>query len=969
MDAIYIFDDYRLDIGNAQLRKMDREIALPPKAFAMLAYLVEHQGLLVTKDELLDAVWGRRYVTEGVLKTTAQILRQALSDDSKTPRYLETVHRRGYRFIAEAIVSSGYTARQLSVKFDFEQPLLVGRGGELQQLQYCLNLAASGKPQLVFLTGEAGIGKTALIEHFLAANAGQVVIGRGQCVEHYGQSEPYLPILEALNGVCRQQGEIAVNVLAHTAPDWLAELPWLNHRNQLKSSSQQIAPNSQARMLRELGELLERWTQDLTLLWVLEDLHWSDWATLDVLAFLARRKNPARWLIIASYRPELTLSANQALAQIVRDLQLHRLAKEIALPLLSEIAVKDYLQRRCGADKYSPELFAAIYRRSEGLPFFVTQLAENIDRLSGDLLQELPEGVQQLIEQQFHRLPADLQKLLSAASVAGAVFNVPLLAELLGQDATAVETHCESLCRNRHFLGRVKTGFLHEEGNYVFLHAYYHEYVYQRLPAIAKSNWHRQTAYWLEQHAPISLDDTVSSLALHFEKGRVFDKAVDYLLKAAANALKRQASHEVIALSQRALTVLEQHFTEIPEPIRNTIALNIQAGIAMRAIQSYGAEEQYRFYRQVLALVGQIDDVKIHLPLAFFHLIRLELIEAEKYARQLLDLAIPHKLDYLELSANLIMASISFTKANSAFMKYAHKVTELYGVKQWGNNSGTAHSAGKVIALHKPNLDATLLSYSAQHPVATLGLMRTCHDWLQGYPQRALQNQQYSLAAAKELEHSPSIAFAFAGMAICKQLIGHWQGMADYCEQAIALAEQYKFDVAWRWSLILKGLGLVGQGQVGFGLEFMQTSIADYLETGSKTLATYFLACYTDACLEHRQLEDANNTLQQALDMMNNYDERFFEAELYRLQGELILVDSPLHSDVAEVQFNKALAVSELQGAKALALRSAVSLARMYRTQDRLDDARRVLHRAYSQFNEGFDTLDLQQARLLLDTF
>jgi DNA-binding winged helix-turn-helix (wHTH) protein len=329
------FGACRLDTINAKLWLGKEALSLPPKTFAVLCYLAEHPGRLVTKEELLDAVWGGRCVSEGVLKTTIQVLRKVLQDDSQAPRYIETQPRRGYRFIAAIRPVAGpmpiLPAQSLA---EISPPLatpFVGREGVLDRLQRYLHQALAGEPRLVFVTGEPGIGKTALIQTFVqhAGGGSGIAAACGQCVEQYGTGAPYLPVLEALNVLCRQGGERPLILLRQYASTWLVHLPWFLTEADRAQLPCEVLGATKERMLREMGEFLERWTADSPLILVLEDLHWSDYATLDLLSYLARRGPPARWLIVGSYRPVEVIVSEHPLKDVKQELRLHGLCQEL----------------------------------------------------------------------------------------------------------------------------------------------------------------------------------------------------------------------------------------------------------------------------------------------------------------------------------------------------------------------------------------------------------------------------------------------------------------------------------------------------------------------------------------------------------------------------------------------------------------------------------------------------------------
>src|SRR5439155_5823954 len=192
-------------------------------------------------------------------------------------------------------------------------PTLVCREVKIAQLHKWLDKARRGERQLVLVTSEAGIGKTALVEVFVASRRAKnnVLVGRGQCIEHYGPGEAYLPVLEALGRLCREPGgKRLIALLYQHAPTWLVQMPALLSAVELAGLQRKAQGATRERMLRELAEAMEVLTTERPLVLWLEDLQWSDVSTLDWLALVARRQEPARLLVIGTYRPvEVIVSA------------------------------------------------------------------------------------------------------------------------------------------------------------------------------------------------------------------------------------------------------------------------------------------------------------------------------------------------------------------------------------------------------------------------------------------------------------------------------------------------------------------------------------------------------------------------------------------------------------------------------------------------------------------------------------
>src|ERR1044072_3647218 len=305
-DRRITFAPYSLDLTNECLWFGTQAIKLRPKAFALLHYLLSRPGQLVTKENLLDAIWPETFVGEAVLKVAVRQIREVLGDDPKSPRFIETAHRRGYPFIGQVgeadlpatlepqfqslLPGSGLRPRVVDLA-----PGVVGRESALSRLDYWLEKMLGGDRQIIFVTGEAGIGKTALVDTFTRrlASTQPIRISRGQCLEQYGTSEAFLPVLEAIGRLCREQWQV-VDVLRTHAPMWLLQMPSLVNASYRESLSREVLGASRERMLREIGEALEALTAGASLVLILADLHWSDYSTLDLISYLARQRHPAQ---------------------------------------------------------------------------------------------------------------------------------------------------------------------------------------------------------------------------------------------------------------------------------------------------------------------------------------------------------------------------------------------------------------------------------------------------------------------------------------------------------------------------------------------------------------------------------------------------------------------------------------------------------------------------------------------------
>jgi DNA-binding winged helix-turn-helix (wHTH) protein len=380
---------FRVDLRNECVWYGAEALHLRPKTFAVLRYFVTHPGRLVPKEELLAAVWPDTVVHEAALNICISQLRRVLGDDPQAPQFIATVHRRGYRFIAalaaaelpvtEPDVTLATGTRPLAVPPALvKAPLIVGREREVQILQGWLEQARHGVRQVVFVTGEPGIGKTTLVDAFVASLAADanLWVARGQCLDQRGTGEAYLPVLDALSRLCRRaDGAHLVELLGHYAPTWLAQMPSLSARASGTVKPQDLSA-SPKRMLREFADAVEAFTADRLLLLILEDLHWSDHATLDLIAWLARRRERAQLLLLGTFRPVDVIVRAHPLQAVRRDLALHGLCADLHLEGLAEAAVREYLGARFPAGQVPSMLARPLHRRTDGHPLFMVQKVE-----------------------------------------------------------------------------------------------------------------------------------------------------------------------------------------------------------------------------------------------------------------------------------------------------------------------------------------------------------------------------------------------------------------------------------------------------------------------------------------------------------------------------------------------------------------------------------------------------------------
>jgi predicted ATPase len=539
-----------------------------------------------------------------VLKVTVRQLREALDDDPKSPRFIETSHRRGYRFIGEI----AETKRELDQSYQdnfsgafFIYTGVVGRDQAMARMHRWLQRMLRGDRQIGFITGEAGIGKTALVDAFARTIPadGSIRVGRGQCLEQYGTGEAYLPVLEAIGRLCREHKQVADVVRAH-APMWLLQMPSLLSASEREQLSRGTSGATRERMLREMGEALDVLTAQVPLVLILEDLHWSDYSTLDLISYLATRRQRAHLMLIGTFRNVELVVSGHPLKAVKQELLAKQLCRELPLEYLTESAVSDYLSVTFPGNRFPSGLAGLIHQRTDGNPLFMVNAAnyllesglivlrDNTWELAVDINNVelgVPDNIKQMIERHVDHLDADTQRTLEAASVAGVEFSTPALAAGLEEDPRVVEARCNELARQRQYIqecgvhdlpnGEVVTRF-------GWVHALYQNVLYDRLPAARRVKLHRLIAERGEEVYGQRAVEISAELAMHFERGRNYKRAAYYLKSGANNAIRRFAYQEAVDLARRGIELINQ-LPETREIVNEALCLHLTLGVPLRS--------------------------------------------------------------------------------------------------------------------------------------------------------------------------------------------------------------------------------------------------------------------------------------------------------------------------------------------------------------------------------------------------
>ena len=961
------FGPFRLDLGGGGLRSGDARVAIQARPLAVLRYLAERPGRVVSADELLREVWEGVVVTRGALKVAVRALREALGDDADEPRYVETVGREGYRFLGDA---GGAARRAPAATPRARARAMVGRDRDLARLLKAHRESSGGARRIVLVSGEAGIGKTTLVDRLLdeVARSGTFV-ARGQCLERHGEGEAYLPVLEALGRLARDgDGDWLAAALRSHAPSWAAQIAGLGDAD--PDDRDAWTPE---RMLRELADALAVATRARSLVLALEDLHWSDHATLDLLSCIAQRREAARLLVVGTYRP-----SDVADGHPLRSLKQHLVAKgqceELSLELLACDDVAEYLRRELGDSADLPALAGALHAHTAGNALFMASVVD--DLLSGNrVLREasgwhlagtaaeatetVPAGVQQLIEQQVERLPIEDQRVLESASAAGAEFTAASVAAALDLDAEDVEARCEALAARAQFIapaGLVEWPDATLSGRYRFRHPLRSHVLYARIPEPRRVRLHRAIAAREEAGWGARASEIAAELAAHFELGREPARAVPYREAAGRTALRRLAPREAAAHYDRALALLG----ELPDAReRDEAELRVRVALAapLMALRGYAAPEVGESYERARALGEQLGADRELLPvlrgLASYHQVRGSLGLARALG--------------VELLARAEASGDAFAQVQA---HYGHGVT-LYHA---GEPVAARGHLERALALYRPDPENRHVRvYGGYEPRVA------CRFWLAwtlrvlGFPAEGRAEATRALALAEALDHPPTRAFAHYGMAVTQQTLGERDAMLRSAERAIALAGENGSAYELALATIIRGWALALTGRLPEGVAELERGVERYTATGAR-LATGYHMLLAAACGMAGRDAEACDRARRTLDAAKGREGELDAAPLRCGAARIFLAFAAHRPDAerrelereAEALLDGALAIAREQQALQYELLAAVNLARLWEARGRRGEARELLAPVVGRFGAGRETNDVREAARLL---
>ncbi len=855
----------------------------------------------------------------------------------------------------------------------------VGRKPERLELREAFHNAKSGRGSLLCVAGEPGIGKTTLVEDFLAelAAEGQCTIARGRCSERLAGTEAYLPLLEALEALLRvstasgsESGSIKMKQLA---PTWYAQVvPLSGGSEESARLLAEVKAASQERMKRELASFLQAVAQPQPLVLFFDDLHWADVSTIDLLSFLAGKFDSLNVLIVVTYRPSDMLLAKHPFLQIKPDLQARGVCRELLLEFLTEAEIAEYLALEFPGHRFPPEFPKLIHAKTEGSPLFMADLVRYLrDRgviaeeestrgacvpilaqALPDIERELPESVRGMIERKIAQLSEDDRKLLTCASVQGYEFDSAVVAQVLNFDADEVEERLEKLERVFAFVkltseAEFPNGTLTLK--YRFVHVLYQNALYAGLRVTRKTTLSREVALALEACYGERTASVANELALLWEAARDYARAADSFLQAAEHSSQVFAVHEGVDLVRRGLAMVEKLPDDASRQAKE-LPLQITMANLLVAIQGYGASEVEQIFLRARALCQQLGDAESELPV-LFGLGALLVVRAEYgKAKQILE-------EFQNLAE----------RQNNPAQIYAHQQLG-YILYYQGDLTNALVKAQCAVSMYDTDSHRPLTWLYGDEPGMGGHSEYAWILWTLGYADQALVETKRSLEIGREVSQANSQAASLALAGIHYQFRRDVQEVFKYAEAATAICSEHGLPYWLAAGRFLRGWVMVARGQVAEGIIEIREGIADFQATGSEIGLTYCHSYLIEGYVKAGLIDEGFKKLEEAQALVAQKGEHLSEPELLRLKGELLLQTENVNRETeAEHCYQQSIAISQKQSAKFMELRAATSLARLWQQQGKIAEARQMLAEIYGWFTEGFDTADLKDAKALLD--
>jgi tRNA A-37 threonylcarbamoyl transferase component Bud32/tetratricopeptide (TPR) repeat protein len=848
--------------------------------------------------------------------------------------------------------------------------IIVGRDTEIGALLDELAAVRNNRARLVFIGGEAGMGKTTLVDAFvryLDEGREPVRVGRGRCSERLAGSEAYLPILEVLDSLQRseQHGNLT-RLIRAVAPSWYAQImPPASDDSSAARLAVETVGGSQERLKREILTLFDEVGRIQPLMVWIDDAHWADPSTIDLIGYLARRLEASRVLLIVTARPSELAQTRHPLLPLKLDLLARGLCREIVPGLLDEEAIERYVVLQFPEHTFPPGVAGIIHQRTDGNPLFVADLIRDLRRrqivrqqdgrwiMAEDLStleRELPESIRSLIQRKMDALEDVDRRLLASAAVQGVDFDSAVLSSALEIDEELVEGRLDRLEREHaliRFVGEAESADRSLTLRYRFAHHVYQKAFYESLRVTRRAALSRSIAETLIKRTGGQPGEGAAEIAILLETARDGVRAAEYWNQAAQAAARLYAHEETVRLAQRGLALLAAE-RDTPERAAAELGLQMTYGLAIKTSRGYAVAAVGAAYARARELARKVSDpgrvIPVLIGLSAHHVVSGEIRTAYEIGREMLSLFTGLGDPNLQMIGEWSLGAALF------------HLGEL--------ERGHEHLA-RGLELHDPAFHGPRVWQTGIEP----GIFCRCEFsrtlMLRGYPEQGVAAGQEAVRQARALDHPQPLAFA-----LLFQLIGIVaqrtpRAAPPVFEELARLCRAHGIAQELQWAVPIWGRAQIELGETETGIRQLEEGLAAHTITRSALLRPFYLTLLAGGLIRIGRYDAAERALEESASVAAATGQPAYESERARLQGT-VLSRRGGQETRAEESFREALAIARSQHARWFELRSARGYADLLVHQGRTAEARALLQPVLDWFTEGFSTVDYGYAETLL---
>ena len=866
--------------------------------------------------------------------------------------------------LAYKIIGENTTTNQFESKAKAKQTQLVGREAEINLLFERWKQVEDGDGQVLLLSGEAGIGKSRILKRFSNQLKGHKHWRYFYYCSTHHQTSAFYPVIAQIyhslgldfsdkneTKLLKLQARLeSLHLRAHEQLPLYAFLLDIEIEKKtypvLFNNPQQLKQNVIEILIDHFCEMAAQ----APILMIVEDIHWLDPSTIELLSLWIEQLQSKRCLLIMTFRPDFPPPWRHHL--YFTSLTLNKLSRKESANIISDIT---------SGKSLPTQLLDDIIAKTDGVPLFLEELTKMVLE-SGELdivnntyvLQDsipslaIPESLQDSLMARLDQLP-EVKEVAQLAATFGRRFSHRLLLAASGIDEQELNQAIEKLLQAELIFKR-GTG---PDYSYEFKHTMVQEIAYQTLLKSTRQRYHLRIADLLENQFSEKIESNPELLAHHFSEAQSADKAAKHWFRAGQKAVSRSANLEAIDHLSKGLNMLAL-LPDNTSRAKRELELQITLAVPLTSVKGYASPEVEQTYTRARELCLQIGDTPQLFPSIYgmwrFYLLRAEYVTAGELSKQLLDIA--EKMDdpVFSAAAPRSMGATLFYQG-----KFSDACTNLENVMNL-----YARDEHRLRALRFDVVDAEVVSHSYY----------AWARWLEGFPDQAREHSERAISIAYNINHQFSIALATSFASWTYQFCGQKNRTCEIANSALKLSQKYGFQFWVGWAKIMKAWSMSSSKQNIDDCACMQQGLKEWRATGSELGQTFFLVLLANALAKAKKYDQALSILDEALAFAKHTGEKFWLAEIHRTKGELLVLSPSSKNDYAEYRFKMSLDIARKQQCKSLELRSAMSLYQLHQThtdEKKLAKSHAILDMIYNSFREGFDTYDLRKAKILLN--